>query len=166
VAESDPNAKTGKLGLDKAALQAFLDERVVPFLQAVKKIKLDDPVRGPSLASLLGDSDIKSPDQFNSYDTGKPLALGYMAQQGVLGDAGKGLNEAIVKAVTSVNGVYDDQQALFEDIVENLRTTIKKLTDTQDGNLTSLDGRTFLEIFEDTVDDLAPSGGSGGGGKE
>ncbi|MGW2562316.1 type VII secretion system-associated protein [Streptomyces sp. NPDC001514] len=159
---TDPNTGSGPLVMDKAGLQAFLDNRVIPFLESVKNINLDDPVSGPTLATLLGGEDVPAAG-FDSYETGKPLAMGYMSMEDNLGGAGSELQAAVVTCVSDVNGIYKDHRALFEDIVENLRTTIAKLADVQGGNLESMEGQELLDIFEDTVDDLAPSSGGDSG---
>ena len=154
---ADPNSKTGKLVMDQAGLRSFIDDRVIPFRDSISKIQLDDPAAGETLATLLGDSDITTTDQFNAYDTGKPLAIGFMNQAGVLGDKGKELSEGMVKAIQSIVEVYEQQHTLFEDIVENMETTLTKLKETQGGNLQNLDGQEFLDIFEDTVSGLTPT---------
>ncbi|MET8127054.1 type VII secretion system-associated protein [Streptomyces sp. NPDC005231] len=156
---SDPNSKTGKLVMDQAGLRSFIDDRVIPFRDSISRIQLDDPAAGETLATLLllGDSDLTTTDQFNAYETGKPLAIGFMNQAGVLGDKGKELSEGMAKTIQSIVAVYGQQHTLFEDIVENMETTLTKLKETQGGNLQSLDGQDFLDIFEDTVSALTPT---------
>ncbi|MEW2165692.1 type VII secretion system-associated protein [Streptomyces sp. NPDC007084] len=155
----DPNSSTGKLVMDADGLRAFIDNRVIPFKDSLSKIQLDDPALGYTLATLLGDSDITTTEQYDAYETGKPLAIGFMNQEGVLGDKGKELSEGLVKAIQSIIEVYEEQYALFDDIVDNMESTLTKLKDTQGGNLVQLDGQEFLDIFEDTIDDLTTTGG-------
>ena len=164
----DPNPATGKLAMDKAGLELFLSNRVLPFKDEIRKIGQDDPDFGPTMATLLGDGDIEPGDEFDSYGTGKPLAIGFMALPDNLGGKGKDLNQGIVKAAASLVKIYKEQTQLFADIEENLRETIDTLLSAQDANLTNVDGKKFLNIFEDTADDLGGNqgGGNGGGGDD
>ncbi|MCC8338953.1 type VII secretion system-associated protein [Streptomyces sp. R1] len=160
---NDPNSSTGPLLMDPGGLRSFIDNRVLPFKDAINKIQVDDPNAGYTLATLLGDTDITTAEQFDSYETGLPLAIGFMAGGGVMGDKGKELNEGMVKTITSLVEIYGQQAKLFDDVVDNMESTIAKLRDTQGGNLVKLDGQEFLDIFEDAVDDLRPSTGGQGG---
>ncbi|MFE5027884.1 type VII secretion system-associated protein [Streptomyces sp. NPDC056656] len=157
---TDPNGKTGKLVMDPAGLRAFLDDRVIPFRDSLSKIQMDDPAAGYTMGTLMGDTDITTAEQFKAYDTGKPLALGFMNQEGFLGGKGKELSEGMAKTIKSIIEVYGDQYTLFGDIVDNMETTLTKLKETQGGNLEQLDGQELLDIFEDTVDDLTSTGGN------
>lgn len=86
-----------------------------------------------------------------------------------LGGKGKALNTGILKTAKSLVTIYKQQTTLFGDIESDLRETIETLSRTQGANLLTLDGKRFLDIFEDTADDLGGtqgggnSGGNGGG---
>ncbi|MGI5404621.1 type VII secretion system-associated protein [Streptomyces sp. CA-135486] len=161
---NDPNPSTGKLAMDKAGLEQFLANRVLPFKEEIRKLGVDDPHFGPAMATLLGDGDIDPGAEFDSYGTGKPLAIGFMALPDNLGGKGKDLNQGIVKAAASIVKILKEQTQLFADIEENLQETIDSLLSTQDANLTNVDGKKFLDIFEDTADDLGGNKGGGNGG--
>ncbi|MGY0064652.1 type VII secretion system-associated protein [Streptomyces sp. LZ34] len=159
----DPNDKTGKLTMDKAGLQSFLDNRVLPFKDELRKITEDDPTFGPSMGALIGSEDI-SLDEFDSYQAGKPLALGWMLQQGEVDGQVAKLNKSLATMAENIVEIYEEQAKLFGDIEDNLGTTLETLFATQGGNLISIDGQEFLDIFEDVDDDLG--GGSSGGGDD
>ncbi|WP_406301724.1 type VII secretion system-associated protein [Streptomyces sp. NBC_00879] len=165
----DPNPATGKLAMDKAGLEQFLTNRVLPFKEEVRKIGVDDDTFGPTMSTVLGDGDIDSDAELETYATGKPLAIGFMAQPANLGGKGKALNTGILKTAKSLVTIYKQQTTLFGDIESDLRETIETLSRTQGANLLTLDGKRFLDIFEDTADDLGGtqgggnSGGNGGG---
>ncbi|ADI05030.1 hypothetical protein SBI_01909 [Streptomyces bingchenggensis BCW-1] len=159
----DPNEKTTKLTLDKAGLQSFLDDRVLPFKDEIRKITEDDPTFGPSMGSLVGKEDISIED-FDSYQAGKPLSLGWMLQEGEVDGQVAKLNKSLATMAENVIEIYKEQAKLFGDIEDNLETTISTLFSTQGGNLTTIGGQEFLDIFEDVDDDLA--GGKSGGGDD
>ncbi|MEU8824664.1 type VII secretion system-associated protein [Streptomyces sp. NPDC048636] len=163
MAKEDPNSHTKKLSMDKAGLQSFLDDRVLPFKDEVRKIGEDDPSTGPSMATLIGDADITDKG-FDSYDTGKPLGIGFMLQAENLGGKGEELNKAVGKTATDLTTLYEEQTKLFKDVEDNLRDTIDTLFKAQNDNLLSIDGQDFLDVFEDVDSDL--SGGGAGGGKD
>ncbi|MFC4467661.1 type VII secretion system-associated protein [Streptomyces xiangluensis] len=161
----DPQAKTGKLSMDKAGLQAFLDDRVELFKDELRKIALDDDSLGvQAVGSLIGETKYTSSKQFDSYGLSKPLRLGMMLKGERLNGKGEELNTAIAKTAEDLTTLYEEQTALFADIADNLKTTMEKLLAAQNDNLTKVDGQDFLDIFEDVVSGL--SGGQGGGGEE
>ncbi|WP_331748037.1 type VII secretion system-associated protein [Streptomyces chartreusis] len=160
----DPNTKTGKLSMDKAGLQAFLDDRVELFQDELRKIALDDPNLGQTMGTLLGETKYTTTEQFNSYGLSKPLRLGIMLKPEHLHGKGEGLNKAIAKTADDLTAIYEEQTKLFGDVADNLKTTIEKLLSSQNENLTKIDGQEFLDIFEDVNSDL--NGGKSGGGGE
>lgn len=162
--KEDPNSKTSKLTLDKAGLQAFLDDRVVPFTEQIRKIQLDDPTLGPSMGTLLGESDLDYDSaEFDSYGSGRPLSIGMMLKEDYLHGKGADLNKAVGKSAEDLVAIFEEQQKLFGDIEENLKDTISTLLSTQGDNLTSIEGQELLDIFED-VDGSMAAGGTGGDG--
>ncbi|MFF3653271.1 type VII secretion system-associated protein [Streptomyces sp. NPDC002181] len=153
----DPEPLTGKLGMDKAGLQGFLDYRVTPMTWEFEKITQDDPTFGPSMASLVGQKD-RTPDE--EYDLMKPLAIGFMASGDNLHSVGRDLNDGVAKTANSLVKIFDQDARLFTDVVSNLETTITTLLNTQGASLADVDGQAFLDAFEDVSDNL--SSGSGG----
>lgn len=161
----DPNSKTGTLSMDKAGLQAFLDDRVALFQDELRKIALDDPSLGQAVSTLIGENkNAAASEQFDSYGLSKPLRLGIMLKSDRLHGKGDELNKAIAKTATDLMTIYEEQTKLFEDIGDNLKTSIEKLFSAQDQNLTNIDGQDFLDIFEDVTSSLG--GGQGGGNKD
>lgn len=160
----DPNAGTGPLTMDKAGLQAFLDNRVEPFADELRKITLDDPTLGPAMGTLIGDADIDSTQEFDSYAAQKPLAIGLMTNKDNLHSKGAALNEAIAKTAKELTVTFEEQTALFKDIVDNLEASLETLFTTQGNSLTEIDGQEFLDVFEDVEADM--SGGQGGDSDE
>ncbi|MFF4522485.1 type VII secretion system-associated protein [Streptomyces bluensis] len=167
--KEDPNSKTGKLTLDKAGLQSFLDDRVIPFTDQIRKIQLDDPVLGPAMGTLLGDADLDYDSaEFDSYGSGRPLSIGMMLKTDYLHGKGADLNKAVGKSAEDLVAIFEEQQKLFGDIEENLKDTISTLFSTQGDNLINIEGQEFLDIFEDVDDSMATNstGGSGENSKE
>ncbi|MCX4966943.1 type VII secretion system-associated protein [Streptomyces sp. NBC_00654] len=160
----DPNAKTGKLSMDKGGLQAFQRDRVEPFQEQLRKIALDDPTFGPSMGKLIGAADLSGKRDFDTYGASRPLMLGPMLKEEHLHGKGLALNQAIGKSAERLTKIYEEQTGLFKDIVDNLESSIETLFSTQSGNLTGIDGQDFLDVFEDVESRL--TGGQSGGGKD
>ncbi|MFI2378271.1 type VII secretion system-associated protein [Streptomyces sp. NPDC018964] len=160
----DPNPKTGKVAMDKAGLQAFLESRVQPFQEEVRRIALDDPVLGPAMGTLIRQTDITSKQEFEAYGSQRPLAIGQMVKAEHLHGKGEKLNQAIGKTAEELLEVYEQQGKLFKDVVDNLQTTIDTLFSAQHKSLVDIDGQEFLDIFEDVQSGL--SGGQRVGGSK
>ncbi|MGW4034159.1 type VII secretion system-associated protein [Streptomyces sp. NPDC004838] len=156
----DPKSETGKLSLDKAGLESFLRERVEPFRTDLKSISEDNEF-GLAMAYLSGKLDLSS---VQNYGEAHPLRLGMMVNGKYLNNQGVEFNTAVKRTATGLNGIYEDQTKLFQDLEENLRTTIDTLFSTQAGNLVDIDGQDFLDVFEDVESGLSGSQISGGGG--
>ncbi|QDY80308.1 type VII secretion system-associated protein [Streptomyces qinzhouensis] len=165
MAKEDPNAKTGKLSMDKAGLQAFQRDRVEPFQEELRKIALDDPTFGPSMGKLIGDADFSGKRDFDTYGASRPLMIGPMLKENHLHGKGLALNQAIGKSAEQLTKIYEEQTGLFKDFADNLETTVDTLFGTQAGNLTGIDGQDFLDVFED-VESALNGGQSGGGGND
>ncbi|KAF2775045.1 type VII secretion system-associated protein [Streptomyces sp. OM5714] len=161
--EKDPNPKTGKLVMDKAGLESFLKDRVEHFRSELDKITKDDPEFGPSMARLIGEADRDASKDSQSYDLVRPLAIGLMADKGIMDGVGAELNDSVGKTAKQLADLYEQQIKLFDDIKENLETTIAKLLAKQNQNLQAIDGQEFLDLLEDVERDL---GGTKGGGGE
>jgi hypothetical protein len=154
-----------KLKLDKAGLQDFLDHQVTPFQDSLRKIADDDPTAGPSMASITGTGTI-TPSENNTFGMEKPLSIGLMGSSGGFngsGDAttGAALNAKLTTVAKSVITVYTAQTKLFGDLHDNLGTTITTLFDAQHTNLSTIDGKTFLDDLGNLPDDFQPSNTTG-----
>ncbi|MEW1724894.1 type VII secretion system-associated protein [Streptomyces sp. NPDC093109] len=163
--KKDPNSETKKLSLDKAGLKSFRDNRLLPFKDELRKIKMDDPTLGPTMGSLIGEEDVKIED-FDSYQAGKPLALGFMLKDDEIDGQVAKLNKSLARMAEDLTTIFDEQTKLFDDIEDNLNETLESLFDTQGTNLTKIDGQEYLDIFEDVDDGMGGGGGGGGGGDD
>lgn len=162
MADEDPNAKTGKLSLDKAGLEAFRDDRLQPFIDKLKDIAVGKEDLGPSMPDLVGEKDYSTQADLDAYNLQKPLQLGFMLSKDYLHGLGEQLNTEILKTATDLTGIFEEQTKLFDDIMENLQSSLEQLFSAQAGNLQKIDGQDFLDIFEDVVTDMGgQKGGSG-----
>ncbi|MGW2015247.1 type VII secretion system-associated protein [Streptomyces sp. NPDC001927] len=158
----DPNTDTTRIVMDKGGLQLFLDNRLAPFTQSLRNMLVDDP-SGERALGTLADGDVTDPEL---KDLGRPLSLGFMGTSGEMGETGVKLNKALVKCITSMTEIFDDHIVLFDDMEDNMRITIRKLGEVQDGSLIRMDGEEFMDMWEDVVDDLASSERGGGSGDD
>ncbi|MGW6460624.1 type VII secretion system-associated protein [Streptomyces sp. NPDC055078] len=161
----DPNSKTGRISLDKAGLEAFLTDRVEAFQTELTNIMKDDAKFGVSMDTLTPKGAVSGKD-FDSYGTQKPLALGKMLDSSHLAGLGADLNAAVARTAKDLTEIQQDQNRLFRDLEENLRTSIRTLFKAQTGNLMNIDGQDFLDSLEDLGSGLSGSqkSGTGGGG--
>ncbi|MFC9946338.1 type VII secretion system-associated protein [Streptomyces pratensis] len=159
MAENSP-----PVNINKAWLQSFLDNDVVPFLAAVKKIRENgnspDGVLVPGMPTLQGGEDgaQTAPGFLDGQKV--PLAIGAMA-----GDKEGRTNGGYL--IKSLNGMVDQldeilklQVELFEEIEDDLEDTIEKMFKTQEDNLGKIDGKELIDFFEGVDDVLSESGGS------
>lgn len=148
------------VNLDKAWLENFLNHDILNFRDALKKITRDGlSTTGeviPSLENLSARG--KVTDDWPIEAT-RPLMIGYMADNETVN--GAALVEAVTNLIKELVPILDNQVQLFEDIEDNLRTSIEELFEAQGENLTRIDGDKLLDIFED-VDDTLGEAGSGG----
>ncbi|MFJ6726401.1 MULTISPECIES: type VII secretion system-associated protein [unclassified Streptomyces] len=146
------------VNLDKAWLEKFLKEDVLNFREELRKILLDGEYDGrsaPSLANLLPGGEI--PEGTPS-EAALPLTIGAMVKDARTN--GESLVESITKVIGAIDVILKNQTILFEDIEDNLGTSIEKLFKTQGDNLAAIDGQKLLDVFEDVDDSL------GGGNDE
>ncbi|MFD9053312.1 type VII secretion system-associated protein [Streptomyces zaomyceticus] len=147
MAEQDKAAR-----LDRAWLERFLEEQVIPFRRRLEALLEDDPRTGtPSMWRLTGG--IVAPDEM---DTKKPLAIGLLAddKSNVGGDK---LNESLKLSAESIHQTVSSQVDLFRAIEDNLRVTIREMVKSQKESLEKIEGRAFLRQFEDVSDILSSS---------
>lgn len=147
MAEQDKTVR-----LDRAWLERFLEEQVVPFRRRLEAMLEDDPRTGtPSMWRLTGG--IVAPEDM---DKMKPLAIGKLGgDNGRLG--GGALNTGLDKSAKSIHETLSSQVELFKAIEDNLRITIRELVESQKESLDKIEGRTFLRQFEDVSDILSAS---------
>lgn len=148
-------ADNQKLALDKAGLQSFIDNQIVPFRDSLTKIATVDNDDGQTMDSLLGDAVVTDKEN-NLYGMEKPLAIGQMVKDDSV--QGASLVKAITQVADSVNQVYQQQTKLFNDLHDNLQKTIDKLMDGQHDSLASIDGKTFLDGLGTVPSDFQNTG--------
>ncbi|MER5778833.1 type VII secretion system-associated protein [Streptomyces sp. NPDC002039] len=141
-------AENTPVNLDKAWLENFLNNDIANFIAEIKKIMGDGVGPGgvvvPALDALLskgahGDWALPGAEL--------PLTIGGMTKDGATN--GQHIKEAVEELIGSVTTVLEDQKLLFDDIDDNLRTSIDTLLKTQGDNLAKIDGDKFLDIFSD-----------------
>ena len=148
------------MALDKAGLQSFLENRVLPFQEQVRKIQMNDPGIGPSMNGLIGEADV-SPSS-SIYGLDRPLAMGFMADDSYLEGQGAKLQKAVAGTAENLQSVFEQQAQLFDDIGENLRDTIHRLFNAQHQNLQSINGQKLMDIFDDVDEDLSSTSSDSG----
>ncbi|GGZ70682.1 type VII secretion system-associated protein [Streptomyces subrutilus] len=149
-------AENAPVNLDKAWLEKFLNEDVKEFMAAIKKIMGDgvgaDGVVIPSLDSLLSTGDH---GDWVLPGAELPLTIGGMTKDGATN--GQHLKQAVEEIIGAVTTILEDQKRLFDDIDDNLRTSIESLFTTQGENLGKIDGAKFKDIFSDVDESLGGS---------
>jgi hypothetical protein len=152
-------AETPKLALDKAGLQSFIDNQILPFRDSLTKIKTVDNEQGQTMRSLVGKGKVDDAHK-DLYGLQKPLSIGLMtkAQNGDDPVKGAALANAIADAANSVDKVYEQQVKLFNDLHDNLQKTITKLMDGQHDSLVKIDGKTFLDGLGTVPSDFQGTG--------
>lgn len=146
-------AQNPPVNLDKAWLENFLNHDIAEFIAEIKKIMGDgagpDGAVVPALDALLptgahGDWALPGAEL--------PLTIGGMAKDSVTN--GQHIKDAVVELIGAVTTILEDQKLLFDDIDDNLRTSIETLFKTQGDNLAKIDGDKFLDIFSDVDESL------------
>lgn len=156
------------VNLNKAWLQSFLDDDVVPFLAAVKKMRQDgkapDGTLVPGMPNLQSGDD--GADKAPGFHDGQkvPLAIGVMAGDKDGRTNGGYLIKSLDKMVDQIDTILKLQVDLFEEIEDNLQDTIDEMFKTQDDNLEKIDGKKFVNFFDGVDDVLSEAGGGSGGG--
>ncbi|WP_405549577.1 type VII secretion system-associated protein [Streptomyces globisporus] len=159
-------AEAPALNLNKAWLQSFLDDDLVPFLAEIKKMREDSTDGVPAIPSLQG-GDAGSKTAAGFFDgQAKPLAIGTMAGD----ENGRTNGGYLVKCLNGLVDQIDDilklQIELFEQIEEDLEETIAELFKTQDGNLEKIDGKDLVDFFGGVDEVLSESAGGGSNNDE
>ncbi|MFI5479654.1 type VII secretion system-associated protein [Streptomyces rubiginosohelvolus] len=163
-------AEAPALNLNKAWLQNFLDDELVPFLAEIKKMREDgtatDGTTVPGIPTLQGGEDGSATAAGFHDGQKKPLAIGTMAAD----ENGRTNGGYLVKCLNGLVDQLDDilklQVELFEQIEEDLKDTIEELFKTQDGNLEKIDGKDMIDFFEGVDEVLSESAGGGSGDED
>ncbi|MEV7796388.1 MULTISPECIES: type VII secretion system-associated protein [unclassified Streptomyces] len=145
--------------LDKASLQAFIEQDLSEFKADIKKVLEGDP-------SLKAMSEGRTTaDTVLAIGKNEPLVMGKIGESDdVNGESFvKSLASNIETAVTTLEG----QLSTFEEIEDGLRQTIEKLFKTQGDNLAAIDAEDFSEILSESgFSGETPSPGPGADDKE
>lgn len=142
------------LNLNEEWINNFIEQEVTPFRTAIKAM---DNTAGdvPAVRQLAADESGDYPNNFPNGGT-VPLSIGLMAGDGQTG--GKNVLTATTGIVTELIGIFEKQGSLFEELLDNLRDTAKKLKETQGSNLEMIDGKKFLDDIFDDVEDALTEG--------
>lgn len=146
------------LKMDKAGLQAFVDNQITPFETSLKHVANDDDEHGVTMDSLLGKGHINTGDK-PIFQKQRPLPIGQLATDKDWG--GDVLVNGINDVADSVSQVFIKQIKLFGDLHTNLNNTITKLMTGQHDSLEKIDGKTFLDGLGTVPGDFQGTGGSG-----
>ena len=161
-------AESAPVQLNKEWLEAFIRDEIGPFKGEIKKMgsegaaPLDASLIVPPLADLK-----EGGGSAEGFLTGQkiPLAIGLMA-----GDTASTNGGFIAKALTALveqlTGILKQQGELFDEIEENLQSSIEELFGAQSGNLEKIDGKKFVDFFEDVDDILSQGSGTGNGNED
>ncbi|MEU5093233.1 type VII secretion system-associated protein [Streptomyces sp. NPDC020996] len=141
--------------LDGQQLKRFREEDVNAFRTALKAILADSAT--PPVIRALGSlvAGRTTPDTLNQNQV---LAIGNMSTDDLV--QGKTLVGQVTSAAKGIDDILVAQQTLFEDLDDNLQTTIETLLKNQGDSLTAIDGEKLLDVFSDVNDDLGSAGGS------
>ncbi|PWI13053.1 hypothetical protein DI272_02060 [Streptomyces sp. Act143] len=152
------------VNLNKAWLQGFLDNDVIPFADELRKMGLPGTAPGDSTLEVPALVDLEEGGGTRAgFLTGQdknPIAIGLMA-----GDNSWTNGQYVVKALNTfigeITGILKQQGELFEEIQDSLEDTIEKLFKTRDENLDKIKGEDFIDFFEDVDSVLSDGSGSG-----
>jgi hypothetical protein len=145
------------LKMDKAGLQAFVDNQIAPFETSLKHVANDDDENGVTMDSILGKGHIKETDK-PIFHKQPPLSIGQLATDKDWG--GDLLVGKINELADSVSEVFIKQVKLFGDLHTNLNNTITKLMTGQHDSLEKIDGKTFLDGLGTVPGDFQGTGSS------
>jgi hypothetical protein len=145
------------LKMDKAGLQAFVDNQIAPFEKSLKHVANEDDEQGVTMDSILGNGHIDSTDK-PIFHKQRPLSIGQLAADKDWG--GDILVGKINDLADSVSQVFVKQVKLFGDLHTNLNNTITKLMTGQHDSLEKIDGKIFLDGLGTVPGDFQGSGSS------
>ncbi|MEU6227592.1 type VII secretion system-associated protein [Streptomyces sp. NPDC047042] len=154
---------TPTVNLNKAWLQNFLDNDVIPFRDEIRKLGLDgvSPVDGvdvPAVVDLVAAGG-KTAVGFRDGQV-KPLAIGSMAADGKGRTNGGNIAGKLNELIEQLTSILAFQGELFDEIEDDLKETLEKMFKTQDESLDKIDGKKFVNFFEDVDSILSEGPGS------
>ncbi|MER5872395.1 type VII secretion system-associated protein [Streptomyces sp. NPDC002044] len=146
-------AQNPPVNLDKTWLENFLNHDIAEFIAEIKKIMGDgtgsDNTVIPALEALLPTG---SHGDWALPGAQLPITIGGMAKDSATN--GQHITQAVVELIGAVTTILDNQKLLFDDIDDNLRTSIETLFKAQGDNLAKIEGDKFLDIFSDVDESL------------
>jgi hypothetical protein len=148
------------LKLDKAGLQAFVDNQIAPFEKSLNHVANEDDEFGVTINAFLPGKGYIDKNDRPIFNAQLPLPIGQLATDAEWG--GDGLVKKITEVATSVSDVYVQQIKLFGDLHTNLNNTITKLMTGQHDSLEKIDGKIFLDGLGTVPGDFQGSGSSNG----
>ncbi|MFX4290890.1 type VII secretion system-associated protein [Streptomyces bohaiensis] len=146
MSTDDSGEGAGTLEMNKDGLRRFRENEVDAVRKAIEKIR-----KGDGAYSMRQLSGRESLDDSDMNDRQRPLALGRMVSGSGPGAA---VNDNIKTVAGALDGILDDQVALFEQIMTNLETTIDELLEEQGASLEDIDGQAMLDVFVEVETEL------------
>lgn len=134
--------------LDATSLGTFRTNDLAEFITDLKAIMKDDPNGVRSLHSV-----VKGLTPAEYFGQNGVLGIGLMSADDTT--YGKTLLASVLSSATSIDTILESQGDLFEDIDDNLETTITTLLKTQGTTLEGINGEKLLDIWSDIDSDLA-----------
>ncbi|WP_369033308.1 MULTISPECIES: type VII secretion system-associated protein [Streptomyces] len=154
---------TPTVNLNKAWLQAFLTDDIGPFRVAISALNGEgespiDSVPVPAVFDLVAEGGGTAVGFLDGQV--KPLAIGTMATETGGRTNGGNVATKLAELVEQVTAILKHQGELFEEIEDDLEATIKDMFKTQDENMDKIDGKKFVNFFEDVDSILSEGPGS------
>ncbi|MEV1046869.1 type VII secretion system-associated protein [Streptomyces sp. NPDC049916] len=128
--------------LDKASIQAFIDQDLSAFIDDIKSVLTDEP------SMLDMSSGVTTPENFGEVSAGMPISMGKIADDDYV--SGESFASALATNIETVVSTLEGQQKTFEEIEEGLQQTIEELFKAQGDNLTSIEADDFTEVLSDS----------------
>ncbi|MFE3144371.1 type VII secretion system-associated protein [Streptomyces scopuliridis] len=128
--------------LDKASIQAFLDQDLSAFIADIKSVIEGDP----SMRDMA--DGVTTPDTVTGIGKGKPLMMGLMDDDDLV--SGASFTDALASNIQTVVATLEGQQSTFDEIEDGLRQTLEELFKTQGDNLGTIEADTFTDVLSDS----------------
>ncbi|WP_326813248.1 type VII secretion system-associated protein (plasmid) [Streptomyces scopuliridis] len=128
--------------LDKASIQAFLDQDLSAFIADIKSVIEGDP----SMRDMA--DGVTTPDNVTGIGKGKPLMMGLIDDDDLV--SGASFTDALASNMQTVVATLEGQQSTFDEIEDGLRQTLEELFKTQGDNLGTIEADTFTDVLSDS----------------
>ncbi|MFE9888531.1 type VII secretion system-associated protein [Streptomyces scopuliridis] len=128
--------------LDKASIQAFLDQDLSAFIADIKSVIEGDP----SMRDMA--DGVTTPDNVTGIGKGKPLMMGLIDDDDLV--SGAGFTDSLASNMQTVVATLEGQQSTFDEIEDGLRQTLEELFKTQGDNLGTIEADTFTDVLSDS----------------